>query len=137
MRGLLLDTHAWIWLMAGHPAMATKYRKIINDTAQKGEIFVAAISLWEVSMLALKGRLIFEKPVLAWIEEALALPGVALKLLTPEIAADSCQLPNNFHGDPADRLIVATARIHSLALLTHDRNIINYSKKKHVSTIAI
>lgn len=137
MKGLLLDTHVWLWLLNGNAAITPKHRKIINDAAQTNDVFIAAISLWEVSMLAAKERIIIEKPVLAWMEEGLALPGIAAKPLTPEIAADSCQLPGDFHGDPADRLIIATARIHSLNLLTHDQKIINYARKKYISVIAV
>lgn len=137
MKGLLLDTHTWIWMMEGTPSLTPKYRKIINEAALNGQLFIAAISLWEVAMLTMKQRIILEKPVLIWMQEALALPGIELKELSPEIAMDSCQLPDGFHGDPADRLIIATARIHSLTLLTHDERIINYAKKEFVSVIAV
>jgi PIN domain nuclease of toxin-antitoxin system len=136
MRGLLLDTHVWIWLMEGSLELGHKQQKTINEAAQLGVVGIAAISVWEVAMLVEKKRIKLEKPLLAWVQEALALPGVELKPLTPEIAVESSQLPDGFHGDPADRLIVATARMHQLTLLTHDQKILDYAKKEYLSTIA-
>lgn len=139
MKGLLLDTHIWIWLMEGLPLLGNKYKKLINTAAQNNEVYIAAISTWEVSMLAMKKRIVLEKPVLTWLNQALALPGIQLKELTPDIAAESCDLPENdkFQGDPADRLIVATARIHGLAILTHDKKMLNYAKQDYVSIISV
>jgi len=137
MKALLLDTHVWIWLIEGLPSLAKKHRDLINQTAEHTQVCIAAISQWEISMLVMKQRIRINKPVLTWIEETLALPAMALKPLTAEIAADSCQLPGDFHGDPADRLIISTARIHDLTLLTHDEKLIEYSKNKHVSVLAV
>lgn len=139
MKELLLDTHVWIWLMQGTSDLTAKYKKIINDAAKNTGVYISIISTWEICMLEIKNRIILEKLVLAWIKEALALPGIELKQLTPEIVADSCSLPenNHFHGDPADRLIIATARLHSLTLLTHDKKIIAYGKQNHVSVIPV
>ncbi len=136
MKGLLLDTHVWIWLMEGAADLSRKHQKIVNEAAQNSYVGIAAISVWEVGMLAMKGRIRLEKPVLSWIKDALALPGIELLPLTPEIAVESTQLPNDFHGDPADRLIIATARLHQLTLLTHDGKIIDYAKKDYISAIA-
>lgn len=136
MKGLLLDTHVWIWLMEGAADLSRKHQKIVNEAAQNSYVGIAAISTWEVGMLAMKGRIRLEKPVLSWIKDALALPGIELLPLTPEIAVESTQLPNDFHGDPADRLIIATARLHQLTLLTYDRKIIDYAKEDYISTIA-
>jgi PIN domain nuclease of toxin-antitoxin system len=136
MKGLLLDTHVWIWLLEGTADLSRKHQKIVNEAAQNSYVGIAAISTWEVGMLVMKGRIRLEKPVLSWIKDALALPGIELLPLTPEIAVESTQLPDGFHGDPADRLIIATARLHQLTLLTHDRKIIDYAKKDYISAIA-
>lgn len=139
MKGLLLDTHVWIWLMEGNPLLENKYRKMINSAAQDNNVHIAAITTWEVSMLAMKKRIILEKPVLAWLNQALSLPGVELRELSPEVAAESCDLPENskFHGDPADRLIVATARVYGLTILTHDKKMLSYAKQHYVSVVAV
>lgn len=137
MSGLLLDTHVWIWLLAGHEMIRPKQLTLIEEAASESIIGIAAISTWEIAMLAAKGRIALEEPVLSWIQTSLNLPGVELIPLTPDIAVESSQLPGNFHGDPADRLIVATARIHQLTLLTHDEKILAYAKQHYVSAIQV
>ena len=137
MKGILLDTHVWIWLMEGAPELKPVHQKMINQAAQHSLIGIAAISLWEMSMLAMKGRIRLEKPLLAWIQDSLSLPGIELKPLIPEIAVESSQLPDGFHGDPADRLIVSTARLHELTLLTRDEKILDYAKKEYLDAIAV
>jgi len=137
MTGLLLDTHVWIWLMSGNAALSAKHQKIINEAAINSEVAISAISTWEIAMLVMKDRIRLEKPVLNWVQDALALPGIELKPLSPEIAVESTQLPDHFHGDPADRIIVATARIHRLTLLTHDQKMIDYAKKSYVAVLGI
>ncbi len=137
MKGILLDTHVWIWLMEGAPELGLTHQKMINQAAQESLVGIAAISLWEMSMLTMKRRVRLEKPLLTWIKDALALPGIELKPLTPEIAVESSQLPDGFHGDPADRLIVATARVHGLSLLTRDEKILDYVKQEYLDAIAV
>jgi len=92
---------------------------------------VAAISCWEVSKLSQLGRLQWTCDLRTWMAQALAYPGVRLLDLSPQIAVESTQLPGTFHRDPADQIIVATARIHQCALVTLDSRIRNYP---HVTT---
>ncbi|MDB5099285.1 MAG: hypothetical protein JWM80_3706 [Cyanobacteria bacterium RYN_339] len=129
---VVLDTHAWIWLMNGQP-LADAAREAIAAAAAHGAVLVPAIAVWEVGMLEAKGRLALDGPVLAWVERALAAPGVQLAPLTPRIAIDSTALPGELHGDPADRLIVATARQHDALLVTRDAKLLGYG---FVSTVA-
>ncbi len=84
-------------------------------------------------MLESKGRIQLSLPCGAWVQQALAIPGLIVAPLTPEIAIESCNLPPSFHGDLADRIIVATARKMSARLLTRDEKIIEYGRKRHVS----
>jgi len=79
-------------------------------------------------MLEAKGRIRFPKLCLDWAKEALAMPGLSLLDLSPEVAVESSRLPGQFHGDPADRIIVATARVHGLLLVTQDLKILEYGK---------
>ena len=137
MRALLLDTHVWIWLMEGLPDLKQPHLEIINKAAGESMVWIAAISLWEIGMLSRKGRIRLEKPILSWINESLSLPGIQLQALTPLIAVESCQLPDEFHGDPADRLIVATARVNDLILITRDEKIVEYGKKEYISVIPV
>ena len=131
---LLLDTHVLIWLMNGDDALSKKSQKIIENARKDGNIFISAISVWEVGMLEQKQRIILNRPCLEWIKDALHY-GIRLSSLTPEIAIESCQLPGYSAGDPADRIIIATARIESLTLLTCDERILAYGKQKLVSTM--
>ena len=82
-----------------------------------------------------KKRITLGMPCIHWIKSSIDEFGITLLPLTPDIAVESCQLPDNFHGDPADRIIVATARIENCQLLTRDKNILSYGKKKHLKAI--
>ena len=133
---LLLDTHVWLWLNAGSPDLSTQARHTINGAAAAGTLRIAAISLWEIALLASHGRIVLGKSIGLWLEEALANPGPAIDPLSPEIAAESYALPDMFHRDPADRLIVAAARVANATLMTRDRRILDYAARGHLTAIA-
>lgn len=135
MSSILLDTHVWIWLMEGDAHLTLKWQKIINEAASKHVVGVSAISVWEVAMLAKKGRIKLLSPVSTWVKEALSLPGISLFPLSADVAIESTALGDAFYGDPADQMIVATARIHRLTLLTRDEKIVAYGKKGNVSLL--
>lgn len=115
----VLDTHAWVWMSAGAP----EARKAATF---RGRSIVSAISVWEVAMLAEKGRLELTPDVDTWISENLKRP-VELEPISPGICIASSRLPE-FHGDPADRLIVATAMTLGLPLMTADKKILEWNK---------
>lgn len=128
-KALLLDTHAWLWLMTGATdRFSQPTLDLIEATAQSNAVLVPAIAVWEVAMLDAKGRITLDSPCDIWVERALSAPGVQLIPLSPRIAVDSTRLPGNFHGDPADRMIVATARATQATLLTFDAKILDYAK---------
>lgn len=135
--GLLLDTHVWIWLNIGSSELKTKLIQKIDNAAANGELFVAAISIWEIATLVAKKKIILKTTVQAWIEEALSQPGVELIPLSPAISIESTQLPNGVHGDPADRIIIATARLHSLDLLTRDEKMLGYGNAGFLSVTGV
>ena len=87
-------------------------------------------------MLAEKGRIALGDDVGRWIDRALALPGLQLAPLDASITVGSVRLPGDFHADPADRMIVATARFHQAPLMTADQAILGYGTKGHVGTLA-
>ncbi|HEV2444647.1 MAG TPA: type II toxin-antitoxin system VapC family toxin, partial [Candidatus Sulfopaludibacter sp.] len=89
----------------------------------------------ELAMLEAKGRVRLGMPCERWVERALATPGLTLASLTTEIAIESTRLPGAFHGDPADRIIVATARELDARLLTRNRRIVAYARKGHVTVL--
>jgi PIN domain nuclease of toxin-antitoxin system len=134
MTPLLLDTHVWLWYVLGIE-LKKSIVKTITEALEQGESYVAAISLWEVAMLSKKKRIIFEMPCLEWINKAIELTRIQVVPLSPAIAAESCHLPGKFHEDPADRMIVASARVTSLTLVTRDKNILEYSSHKYISIL--
>ena len=87
-------------------------------------------------MLESKGRLMLQLPVIDWVQEALRLPGLTLVSLTPEISVESTRLPGSFHGDPADRIIAATARHTAATVMTADRQILEYGARGFVRTMS-
>jgi PIN domain nuclease of toxin-antitoxin system len=131
-RPLLLDTHVWVWLMLADEELTLDNRDVINAAAAVGGLRVAAITLWEVAMLASRGRLSLDLPLPRWIEAATSVSGLVIEPLEPRIAIESVQLPSQFHRDPADRMIVATARVTGAVLMTRDRRILNYAGLGHL-----
>jgi PIN domain nuclease of toxin-antitoxin system len=129
---ILVDTHIWIWWVLDVPRLSPAHRLVV-EAHQSDAIGVSVISCWEVAKLVQIGRLILPLPVGEWMEAALAYPGVRLIELTPRIAVASTLLPGEFHRDPADQIIVATARQYDCELVTVDESILNYP---HVRTIA-
>lgn len=134
-RCFLLDTHVWIWLLAGSPGrLSQSLIDTLEEAAQADRIFVSAISIWELAMLDAKGRIRLPKDCIDWVGEALKAPGTNLVPLSPEIAVASSRLPGDFHGDPADRILVASARVHGLTLITKDERILSYSRDYQLVT---
>ncbi|MFZ2959148.1 MAG: type II toxin-antitoxin system VapC family toxin [Candidatus Ozemobacteraceae bacterium] len=129
---LVLDTHVWFWLMNGEERLKkNKHHPLsfINQASERMNLLVSAISVWEISMLEAKGRVRFETGCLKWVKEALSAPGIQLLPLTPEIAIESTRLPGIFHGDPADHILVASARLLNADLVTADEKIHAYAKE--------
>jgi len=131
-RAVLLDTHVWVWLMLGDSRLGRGNRRMLEQAVPDGRLRVSVISVWEVAMLEAKGRLTLASDCESWVREALAAPGVRMVELTPHIAISSARLPGVFHGDPADRMLVATARESGAILLTADQAILQYSREGHV-----
>ena len=129
-RLVLLDTHVWIWFMTGDKqASSPKLIQFMNEKMLQSAIRVSVISVWEVGMLEAKGRIALPYSCLEWVQKALEAPGFGLESLTPEIAIQSSRLPGDFHGDPADRILLATAASSKAVLVTRDREILSYLKK--------
>ena len=133
---LVLDTHIWVWLLEGATSLTPNVQRRIEASARDDDLLVSAISVREVAMLEAKGRLTFDQDCNAWVKDALSAPGISLVPLAPEIAVASTRLPADFHGDPADRIIVATARAEGHTLVTADGAILSYAKSGNLSVLA-
>ena len=128
---IVLDTHIWVWWVHGGDELTKTQVKVI-EAHESNDIGVSAISCWEIAKLVEYRRLELPCSLKDWFDQALSYPGIGLLELTPEIAAESTQLPGEFHRDPADQIIVATARVHGCPLVTSDGKILKYP---HVETI--
>lgn len=129
---IVLDTHAWIWWVTEDRRLSRAADEAIRQALMDGEIALSPISIWELAKKVEKKQFVLDRPVRDWLAEATSRPGLNLAELSPAILIDSCDLPKPFHGDPADQIIVATARHHRAALVTKDRNMRRYP---HAQTI--
>jgi PIN domain nuclease of toxin-antitoxin system len=133
---LLLDTHALIWIVARAP-MSSASLVAVREAARTGEVLVSPVSAWEVGLLATARRssIRFLPTPQEWLKRALRTPGVQLTPLLPEAAIEAAFLPGELHRDPADRLLIATARQLRATLITRDELILAYARQGHVDAI--
>lgn len=122
---IILDTHAWIWWVNESGKLGPAAEQAIADADQLG---AHIISCWEVAMLVEKGRLGLRMDVERWIELALQRPKITLLPFSPRAAVLTSRLPGNFHGDPADRFIVASCLVHGAPLVSKDGRIREWGK---------
>jgi len=128
---LLLDTHVLVWLMLGDKKLGKKAHGSIQAAARQGRILVSAITPWEIGVLVNKKRIDLHREAMEWIRAALSFPGVNLAPLEPAIAIASTRLPFEMHGDPADRILAATARHLGATLVTADGALLGFAKQGH------
>jgi PIN domain nuclease of toxin-antitoxin system len=129
---VVLDTCAWLWFCSDRRRLSKAAHEAIQREKRRSGLVVSVFSAWEVAKLVEKRKLAFAIPCREWIEHACRVDGITMHPLTPEICVDSTELPGVFHGDPADQIIVATARSLGAPVVTADRKIIAY---RHVPTI--
>jgi PIN domain nuclease of toxin-antitoxin system len=135
-RALLLDTHVWVWYVENESKRFS--RRIVSQVeaaVARGALLVSVISVWEVAQLEAVRRLELTMSARAWMARALSFPGLRLCDLSPSIAIDSTQLPGSIHRDPADRILVATARGTGATLVTCDEKILAYAREGHVKAL--
>lgn len=126
---LLLDTHAFVWMVNQSARLGGATSKAPDEASFEDRLAVSAITPWEIALLVSKQRLILNSDVVDWLNEALAKPGLKLVELEPDIAVASTRLPFEIHPDPADRILVATARRLDATLVTADRALLELAKK--------
>jgi PIN domain nuclease of toxin-antitoxin system len=129
---IVLDTHTLLWWVEGKGLSKPARAAIDREVEDEGEIVVSAMTAWEVMLLIKKGRLRLAMDVGGWFDKVTRIAGVRFMPIDRRIALASADLPGDFHSDPADRMIVATARSLSAPLVTKDRLIRKY---EHVKTI--
>lgn len=117
---VLLDTHVWVWWLTPGSPLARGERAALDSLAERRGLFLSAISLWEAQMLHAKKRLELPIAFADWLSQAADERMLSVVPLDLNVVLALESLPKSFHGDPADRLIVATARTHGMALATHD-----------------
>jgi len=119
----LLDTHVLLWWLGGTGGLSRRQAAVLDAAGADTPVVVSDISLWEVTTLYSLGRVRFTIPLRDWLEKAVAPPLVRRQGISPAIAAQVAALPDTFHRDPADRILVATAMVLGATLLTRDERI--------------
>ena len=128
---IVLDTHVWVWWVSGLEPLSTRAASLIDQAVRDRAILVSCISVWEVAMLVKRGRLALTMDVEDWVARSEALPFLRFVPVENRVALAAVGLPEPLHGDPADRIIVATARTLGATLVTRDERLWNYP---HVNT---
>jgi PIN domain nuclease of toxin-antitoxin system len=121
----LLDTHVLVWWIEGGKRLSRRQRQVISRASAAEPLLVSDITLWEVAMLHSHGRIKLGLPLRDWLEGAVAPEWVRRMGISPAIAADVTLLPAGAPNDPADRIILATARVLGATLLTRDSSMID------------
>jgi PIN domain nuclease of toxin-antitoxin system len=122
----LLDTHAWLWWVSEDGRLSRSARSAIAKSQREDDVWVSLMSIWELAKKIEKRQLGLDRPLNEWLDVATSLPGLHVSELTRPVLVESCQLPQPFPGDPADQIIVATARHEHAVLVTKDRKIRGY-----------
>jgi PIN domain nuclease of toxin-antitoxin system len=133
---LLLDTCAIIWIAVNQPMKPEAVAAMNSSFAAGEKVRVSPISAWELGLLSAKGRLSTARSPIDLFTEAITTPGVRIEALSPEVLIDASFLPGAIHRDPADRILIATARKLDLTLVTRDRTILDYAREGHVRALA-
>jgi len=134
---LLVDTHILIWLAEVAAELASASVARLEDATLADGLAVSAISFWEVAMLQERQRITLSLPVQRWRDIVLETSGFIESPLSGEIAIESVTLPGKFHNDPADRMLIATARLNGWTLATRDEKILSYGNAGNVDVLRV
>jgi len=135
MNKLLLDTCAVIWIGSGETLKPKGIKAMDDAFDQNNPVSASPYSAWELGALAAKGRIKLPQPVGKWFQNFMHNGEIKLADLTPDILVASNFLPNPIHKDPADRIIIATAREYGMTILTRDQKILDYADHGHVNAL--
>jgi PIN domain nuclease of toxin-antitoxin system len=134
---VILDTHVLLWSLLKPEELTDKVKSKIEQAQKDQKLLLSSISLWEIAMLSYKKRIHIFEPIKNFLSSIEEISGINICEISSEIAAESIALQNNFHGDPADRIIVATARTYSATLLTRDKKVLEWSVDGAVKCLAV
>ena len=132
---IVIDTHILLWSLLKPEELSEDIRQCITLAQENGQLFICSISLWEIAMLKYKRRINIYEPIKDFLESITNINGLFVKDISPEIAAESILLMDDFHGDPADRIIVATAKCFGATLLTRDQKILTWASLGHIKSL--
>jgi PIN domain nuclease of toxin-antitoxin system len=128
---IVMDTHVWWWAISEPAQLSRKARNLMVKTPPEQRA-IASISIWEFAMMVTRDRIKLAISPDEWLDYAVNKTGITILYLNSKIALESCNLPGDFHKDPADRIIVAATRVSRSKLITKDQKIIDYP---HVTTV--
>ncbi|WP_342270558.1 type II toxin-antitoxin system VapC family toxin [Rickettsia endosymbiont of Orchestes rusci] len=134
---VLLDTHVVLWIMLEPEKIPEAIKQHIKIALENKLLFFSSISLWEIAMLAHKKRININQPIKDFLQSITNIKGLSIKNISVEVAAESSLLINDFHNDPADRLIVATAKCYNATLITRDQKILTWAKFGHIKSLKV
>lgn len=130
---ILLDTHVWLWTMLGSSILNKGFIQAFERNLKTQGVLISTMSIWEIGTLVNKKLIEIEMDVLDWVNQALDIPGVQMTHITPRIAVQSTRLPGKIHGDPVDRLLIATAYEENAVLVTCDKKILDYGLENFIT----
>ena len=128
----LLDTHVWLWLIDGSPRLPQSSTLELNKLQRAGVLFGSVISVWEIALLESLGRVVLKTTIEEWLQTSFEDDGIQLQEISAAAAVEANRLPEAFHRDPVDRILVATARQMDFTLLTRDDALLAYAKQGHL-----
>lgn len=134
---LLLDTHILVWLAEGSDELTKPSVARLEDATRDRGLAVSAISFWEIAMLHRRRRITLSLPVQRWRALVLETSSLIEAPLTGDVAIESVNLPGDLHSDPADRMLVATARLRGWTLATRDERILDYGESGNVDILKL
>ena len=136
MTRYLLDTHVWIWAQRGDTAQISSAMQVeMLEWQRNGAMFLSPISVWEAALLVASGLLELGLSMDQFVEQAANDGGLNLAPLTSQVLIESTRLPGELHRDPADRILVATAREHAFTLVTRDKLLLRYARQGYLNAL--
>jgi PIN domain nuclease of toxin-antitoxin system len=129
---ILLDTHVILWSLLQPEELDKSIKQTIENAQEQSQLFLSSISLWEIAMLKNKKRINIYEPLKDFLKAITDIEGMTIVDISADIAAESALLTDNFHGDPADRIITATAMTTGSVLLTRDSKILSWAERGNI-----